>query len=81
MRILTVSCVEPEKFSAARRLMTHAGVRPLTAPAFVLIIGHAERVQCGKQVASYLGLVPIPVGIGEVWVIKTFRARAKGLAC
>jgi len=27
--------------------------------AFVLIIGEAERFQCGKQVASYLGLVPV----------------------
>lgn len=26
--------------------------------AFVLIIGEAERFGCGKQVASYLGLVP-----------------------
>ena len=27
--------------------------------AFVLIIGEAERFQCSKQVASYLGLVPL----------------------
>jgi transposase len=38
--------------------MTHPGVGPLTALAFVLIIGEADRFQCGKQVASYLGLVP-----------------------
>jgi len=31
----------------------------LTALAFVLIIGRAERFQCGKQIASYLGLVPV----------------------
>jgi transposase len=49
---------EVEKCSAARRLMTHPGVGPLTALAFVLIIGNADRFQCGKQVASYLGLVP-----------------------
>jgi transposase len=33
--------------------------RCLTALAFVLIIGKAERFHCGKQVASYLGLVPL----------------------
>jgi transposase len=34
--------------------MTHPGVGPLTALALVLIIGRAERFQCGKQIASYL---------------------------
>ena len=47
---------EVEKCPEARRLMTHPGVGALTALAFVLIIGQAERFQCGKQVASYLGL-------------------------
>jgi transposase len=37
---------------------THPGVGSLTALAFVLIIGQAERFRCGKQVASYLGRVP-----------------------
>lgn len=41
-----------------RRLMTHPGVGPLTALAFVLTIGPVERFGCGKQVASYLGLIP-----------------------
>ena len=51
---------EGEKYPGARRLMTHPGVGPLTALAFVLIIGKAERFGSGKQVASYLGLVPLP---------------------
>ena len=38
---------------------------PLTALAFVLIIGKAERFQCGKQVASYLGLVPLEKSSGN----------------
>jgi len=38
--------------------MTHPGVGPLTALAFVLTIGPVERFGCGKQVASYLGLIP-----------------------
>jgi transposase len=43
---------------AARRLMTHPGVGPITALAFVLTMGPPERFRCGKQVASYLGLIP-----------------------
>ncbi len=50
---------EGEKFPEARWLMTHPGVGPLTALAFVFIIGRADRFQCGKQIASYLGLVPL----------------------
>jgi transposase len=48
---------EAEKFPEARRLMTHPGVGALTAFAFVLIIGKADRFECGKQVASYLGRI------------------------
>jgi transposase len=44
---------EVEKSAAAGRLMTHPGVGPLTALAFVLIIGTAERFKCGKQIAAY----------------------------
>ena len=56
---------EAEKCPEAQRLMTHPGVGPLTALAFVLIIGRAERFQCGKQVASYLGLVPLEESSGN----------------
>ena len=38
--------------------MTHPGVGALTALAFVLIIGTPERFQCGKQIGSYVGLIP-----------------------
>jgi transposase len=56
---------EAEKCPEARRLMTHPGVGALTALAFVLIIGKAERFGCGKQVASYLGLVPLEKSSGN----------------
>jgi transposase len=56
---------EAEKSPAAQRLMTHPGVGALTALAFVLIIGQAERFQCGKQIASYLGLVPLEKSSGN----------------
>jgi transposase len=56
---------EVEKYPEAQRLMTHPGVGALTALAFVLIIGKAERFQCGKQIASYLGLVPLEESSGN----------------
>jgi transposase len=56
---------EVEKCPEAQRLATHPGVGPLTALAFVLIIGKAERFQCGKQIASYLGLVPLEKSSGN----------------
>ena len=49
---------EAEKMPEVQRLMTHPGVGPLTALAFVLIIGTPQRFQCGKQIGSYLGLIP-----------------------
>ena len=56
---------EVEHCPEAKRLMTHPGVGPLTALAFVLIVGKAERFQCGKQIASYLGLVPLEDSSGN----------------
>ena len=56
---------EVEKCPEARRLRTHPGVGPLTALAFVLIIGKPDRFQCGKQIAAYLGLVPLEDSSGN----------------
>jgi len=47
-----------EKNEKARLLMTQPGVGPITSLAFVLTIGDVKRFQRGKQVASYLGLIP-----------------------
>ena len=38
--------------------MTHPGVGPLTALAYVLIIGTPERFHRGKQIGTYVGMVP-----------------------
>ena len=56
---------EAKRRPEARRLMTHPGVGALTALAYVLIIGDAERFGCGKQVASYLGVVPLEKSSGS----------------
>lgn len=42
----------------ARLLMSQPGVGPITALAFVLTLGDVSRFARGKQVASYLGLIP-----------------------
>ncbi len=47
-----------EQHAQARLLMTQPGVGPNTALAFVLTLGDVSRFPRGKQVASYLGLIP-----------------------
>ncbi len=42
----------------AQLLMTQPGVGPITALAYVVTMGDVTRFQRGKQVASYLGLIP-----------------------
>jgi len=49
---------EAEGMPEVKLLMTHPGVGPITALAFVLVLGSPERFGNGKQVASYLGLIP-----------------------
>jgi transposase len=49
----------------ARLLMTQPGVGPVTALAFVVTIGDAGRFRRGKQVASYLGLIPAERSSGD----------------
>jgi transposase len=47
-----------EEDPQARLLMTQPGVGPITSLAFVLTLGDVSRFKRGKQVASYLGLIP-----------------------
>ena len=49
---------EARKQPEVLRLMTHPGVGPLTALAFVLIIGTWERFPRGKQIGNYVGMIP-----------------------
>jgi transposase len=50
--------IEAQECAAAVRLMSHPGVGPVVALAFVLTIGPADRFRRSKQVVSYLGLNP-----------------------
>jgi transposase len=56
---------EVEKRPVTRCLMMHPGVGALTALAFELVIGTPERFHCGKQIASYVGLVPTEESSGD----------------
>ena len=47
-----------ENNQEARLLMTHPGVGPIVSLAYVLTIGDWRRFPRGKQVGSYLGLIP-----------------------
>jgi transposase len=47
-----------EENPQAKLLMTQPGVGPNTALAFVLTIGDVSRFPRGKQIASYIGLIP-----------------------
>jgi transposase len=49
---------EARKRPEVLRLMTHPGVGPLTALAYVLIIGTPRRFQRGKQIGTYVGMIP-----------------------
>jgi transposase len=46
------------QYPDVRLLLSQPGVGPITALAFVLTIGDVRRFPRGKQVASYLGLIP-----------------------
>ena len=49
----------------ARLLMTHPGVGPIVSLAYVLTIGDWRRFPRGKQVGSYLGLIPAEESSGN----------------
>jgi transposase len=49
---------EARKRPEVLRLMTHPGVGPLTALAYVLIIGTPTRFPRGKQISNYVGMIP-----------------------
>jgi transposase len=70
---------EAEKRPEVLRLRTHPGVGALTALAFVLILGDVGRFQCGKQIASYLGLVPLEKSSGNRWRLGHITKQGSSL--
>jgi transposase len=58
-------CDAAEDNPEARLLMTHPGVGPIVSLAYVLTIGDWRRFPRGKQVGSYLGLIPAEESSGN----------------
>jgi len=56
---------EARKRPEALRLMTHPGVGPITALAFVLIIGTPARFDRGKKIGTYVGMTPCEDSSGD----------------
>jgi transposase len=63
----------------ARLLMTQPGVGPITSLAFVLTIGDVSRFKRGKQVASYLGLIPRERSSGGKQRLGAINKQGNGL--
>jgi transposase len=70
---------EAERVPEVVRLQTHPGVGPITALAFVLVIGTPSRFNCGKQVASYLGLIPCEDSSADSWRLGHITKQGNAL--
>jgi transposase len=70
---------EAERVPEVERLQTHPGVGPITALAFVVVIGTPSRFGCGKQVASYLGLIPCEDSSADSWRLGHISKQGNAL--
>ncbi len=70
---------EAERRPEVQLLMTHPGVGPITALAFVLIIGTPERFHCGRQIASYLGVIPCEDSSADHWRLGHISKQGNAL--
>ena len=70
---------EAERRPEVERLQTHPGVGPITALAYVLVLGTADRFECGKQVGSYLGLIPCEDSSADQWRLGHISKQGNGL--
>ncbi len=62
-----------------QRLQTHPGVGPITALAYVPVLGTPDRFRCGKQVGSYLGLIPCEDSSADHWRLGHISKQGNGL--
>jgi transposase len=70
---------EAERWPEVQRLVSHPGVGPLTALAYVLVLGTPDRFRCGKQVGSYLGLIPCEDSSAEHWRLGHISKQGNAL--
>lgn len=68
-----------QRMPEVRRLRTHPGVGPITALAFVLVIGDPLRFSCGKQIGSYLGLIPCEQSSADRWRLGHISKQGNAL--
>ena len=66
---------EAEKCPPARRLMTHPGVGALTAVAFVLIIGEADRSKSGHTLNIHKAFIAARRASGLPYSLVLYGAR------
>ncbi|HVA64753.1 MAG TPA: IS110 family transposase [Terriglobales bacterium] len=67
----------------AGRLMTHPGVGPVTALAWVAFVGDAGRFPGSARLCSYLGLIPREAAAagGSIWARSASRATRSFASC
>ena len=70
---------EAKRLPEVQRLQTHPGVGAITALTFVLVLGTPDRFRCGKQVASYLGLIPCEDSSAERWGLGHISKQGNAL--
>jgi len=70
---------EAARSPEVQRLLTHPGVGPITALAYVLVLGTPDRFRCGKHVASYLGLIPCEDSSAERWRLGHISKQGNAL--
>jgi transposase len=70
---------EARRRPEVEQLQTHPGVGPVTALAYVLVLGTPDRFQCGKQVGSYLGLIPCEDSSADHWRLGHISKQGNSL--
>ena len=70
---------EAERRPEVERLQTHPGVGPITALAYVLVLGTPDRFRCGKAVGSYLGMIPCEDSSADHWRLGHISKQGNGL--
>jgi transposase len=70
---------EAQRRPEVERLQTHPGVGPITALAYVLVLGTPDRFRCGKQVGSYLGMIPCEDSSADHWRLGHISKQGNGL--
>src|SRR5260221_2260185 len=70
---------EARKRPEVLRLMTHPGVGPLTALAYVLIIGTPSRFHRGKQIGNYVAMLPTQDSSGGKQRLRALSKQGNSL--